>query len=236
MAFQKKQGIETTGIVNERTATLINAAVDARQPRPAQPATQTPPAATPPKAFVVVGQVRRADGTSLAGGIVLAFDKDLRGEQELGRAKTSAQGSYRIEYPAAQVAGAKKSTAALLVRVYADAAGGPGQLLVASDIHFNAKPIETIDLMVGGAVYKGPSEFEQAMADVTPLLGRLTLADLVESADNKDISYLTGETSRSPVQLVMCSVAFRLAKTTSVPPEIFFGPAGETFLLARPRW
>jgi peptidoglycan hydrolase-like protein with peptidoglycan-binding domain len=241
LAFQKKQGIETTGIVNERTATLINAAVDALRPQPAQPATRTPPEPTPPKAFVVAGQVRRADGSFLAGSVVVALDKDLRGERELGRTKTDAQGSYRIEYPVAQVAGGKKGTVALLVRVYgADAAGGPGPLLVASDISFNAKPIETIDLMVGGAVYKGPSEFEQVMADLTPLLGRLTPADLVESADSKDISYLTGETSRSPVQLAMWSVAFRLAKTTSVPPEIFFGllrenipPGAATMVMVR---
>ncbi|HEX5835250.1 MAG TPA: hypothetical protein VFY34_15415 [Pyrinomonadaceae bacterium] len=46
----------------------------------------------------VRGTIRMADGFPANGFAVAAFDRDLRREEELGRAQTDAQGFYRIRY------------------------------------------------------------------------------------------------------------------------------------------
>ena len=76
--FQQKHALEPSGVVDERTATAINADVATQQPR------------------VVRGLVWDANGKPVAGVIVKAFDKDLRSEQPLGEKVSGRDGSYEI--------------------------------------------------------------------------------------------------------------------------------------------
>ncbi|KAJ9412648.1 hypothetical protein QL093DRAFT_2032169 [Fusarium oxysporum] len=66
-----------------------------------------------------------------------------------------------------------------------------GQPLAMSEIHFNASEKEIINLVIGGAVVVGPSEFKRLVAAITPLLERtkLGIADLVEDDKSRDISF-----------------------------------------------
>src|SRR3989442_5416386 len=138
-----------------------------------------------PKTFVVRGQVRR-DGHPLNGILIAAVDKDLRREEELGQAITDGAGSYEITYTADQFHRAEKGTADLIVRAR-DAAGAS---LAASPIIFNAPPVAIVDLVVGDGLGTGLSEFEQLLAEITPLLDGLSLAQLIEDAQHQDISFL----------------------------------------------
>jgi hypothetical protein len=95
--------------------------------------------------FIVKGDIRQANGSLLAGAVVRAFDRDLRREQRLGEQRTDRVGHYEITYTRAQFCRAEKGSADLIVRVYD---GTNGQLLAKSDIIFNAKPIEVVDLTV----------------------------------------------------------------------------------------
>lgn len=77
-----------------------------------KPAATPQPAATPrtrkpvsdkplkveDKNFVVYGVVLNSDSTPAAGLTVIAFDKDVPGEDRLGQATTGAKGGYRITY------------------------------------------------------------------------------------------------------------------------------------------
>src|SRR3569832_2087994 len=199
--FQKKHGLEVNGVVGDRTAILINAEVDKL------------------KSFIVKGQIRQADGSVAVGITVIAFDKDLRSEEALGKVKTDSDGRYQIQYTAELFQRREKKTADLIVRVF-----NPDERIVAaSPIIFNAKPIEIVDLVMGGGEYRGPSEYAQLMAELTPLLGEIPLADLKEDEQFQDVTFLTGETEIKPQLIAFLILAARHSRTTNVPPEAFYG-------------
>src|SRR5712691_11182601 len=80
--------------------------------------------------FLVKGQISRADNQPLAGLIVRAFDKEMRSEEELGEALPDKDGSYQIQYSAAQLRRPGKKSADLVVHVVSQ----NGEILVASPI------------------------------------------------------------------------------------------------------
>ena len=176
--FQEEKNLENTGVVDEPTAVLINEAVQALEPEPGGDDAVS--------SFVVRGHVREADGSPLIEAIVRAFDKDLRHEEGLGEEVTDGSGSYEIVYTAAQFHRAEKQNADLVVRVFDQ----EEQELIASDILFNAQAEETVNLMIGGGEYRGPSEYGQLLAEITPVLENVLLTELSE----KDISFLSSET------------------------------------------
>ena len=104
--FQQQQGLQPTGVVDERTAPW------------------TPP---PRPSFLVNGVIRWSDGTVAPHLAVRAVDKDLRSEELLGEATTSENGFYEIAYTAGEFARSEKRTADLIVRVF-DPEGGHRRL------------------------------------------------------------------------------------------------------------
>ncbi len=171
-----------------------------------------------PAEFVVSGQVRAADGSLLAGVTVRAADRDLRTEEPLGEAVTDTEGSYEIEYSADQFSRAEKRSADLLVRAF-DASNVE---LVNSGILFNARPVETVDLLVGGGRYLGPSEYELLLAEITPILGSLTPAGLREDAEFQDITFLENETGVERERLDHLRAA-ALAADAQLPAAALYG-------------
>jgi hypothetical protein len=207
--FQKKHRLEATGVVDERTAKRINAEVgELPQPQPREPGPE-------PKGCVVRGQVRQADGSLLIGGTVRAFDKDLRSEEMLGKAQTDRDGRYEIKYTAGQFRRAEKQSADLIVRVLSR----DGLPLAASPIIFNARPEETVDLVIGGEEYRGPSEYELHLAELTPVLQGVELADLTE----EDVAFLSGETGIDPEHIAFLVLGARLGRKTDLRADAFYG-------------
>lgn len=206
LEFQEKHQAEATGVVDRPTAELINAEVDKLQPA----------------TFVVSGTIRRRDESPFAGIIVRAADKDLRSVQLLGQTKTDKNGHYEISYTPEKFLRPEKRTPDLIVRAYLNES--EEQPLVESPIKFDAQPVETIHLMVGGKRYRGPSEYEQLVAELTPLLEGMTFAELKEDEQTQNITFLSGETGVEPQLITFLSLAHRLAQQTKrVPPEAFYG-------------
>lgn len=206
--FQKKRGLETTGVVDERTAARINEQLQ--------------------KPFVVKGTVRHPDGKPFGNGLVRAFDRDLRREESLDEKPTDKQGRYEIEYSRQKFRRAEKTSADLVVRAYS--AEDDQKPVAQSRILFNARQDETIDLVVGDEAYRGPSEYERLVAELMPLLGDgLTLADLREDDEDdgqdkhQDITFLSRDTGEDPGRIALLTAAHRLLKETEVPAEVFYG-------------
>jgi peptidoglycan hydrolase-like protein with peptidoglycan-binding domain len=189
-------------------------------PTPGSPASTPPP--TPPAAApesTVRGQVRHADSATVSSITVQAFDQDLRSREALGIAVTDAAGRYFIRYTAAQFSRAEKKSADLVVQVL----DGTGKVLVSSPVMFNAPPDAVIDLMISGGVYPGPSEYEQLVEALNPLLPPgITFADLVEDETHQDISFLAGETGQDPQRIAFLAAANRLGLKTGLPAEAFY--------------
>jgi hypothetical protein len=207
--FQEMHDLVPNGIVDEGTAAMINRMVDGdgEQPPPAKP-------------FVVNGRVVHVDGRSFAGGLVRAFDKDLRSEEELGdEVPTDAQGRYEIRYGPEDFSRVEKDSADLIVRAY----NADKRELGSSPILFNAGTEETIDLVLGEGVYRGPSEYEQLEEELTPLLQGLPFAELTEDEKHQDVTFLSAETGQDPERIVFLIVAHRLMQQTDLPAEVFYG-------------
>jgi len=198
--FQQQHDLEPAGVVNARTAKEINVAAEAQQPQ----------------GFSVSGSVRE-NNTLVADITVKAYDRDLRSETLLGEATTGSKGKYKITYAAEQFSRGDKQSADLLVRAY----GENDQVLAASEIHFNAAQQQQIDLAVVRPPQPRLSEYEQFLAELTPALQDLPLAELTED----DITFLQRETAldrRHIERLVQSAV---LGKDTELLTEVFYGLA-----------
>jgi hypothetical protein len=173
-----------------------------------------------PEPFVVRGQIRQADGRLLAGALVRAFDTDLRmPEAQLGEGVTRKDGRYEITYAAARFRRPGKKSADLVVRVFSKG----GQELVSAKVIFNAKPLETVDLVIGGGEYRRPSDYERLVAELTPILEGIPLADLKEDEDHQDFTFLAGETGENRRHIEWLALAAKLGRETGLPAEVFYG-------------
>jgi peptidoglycan hydrolase-like protein with peptidoglycan-binding domain len=163
--------------------------------------------------FIVRGQVRYADGTPASDQQVRAFDKDLRTEEPLGDpAITDKDGRYEIPYTAQQFRRAEKGSADLIVRAFNGVQTPP----VSSPIIFNAQPVETVDLTVDG-VYRGPSEYDELIGALTPVLQDVPLHELTD----EDINFLTGDTGLERQRIFwLRESAKREEDTKLVDPDI----------------
>jgi hypothetical protein len=172
-----------------------------------------------PANYHVKGQVQWVDGRLAAGVVVRAFDKDLRHEEVLGQAKTDVGGNYDIAYSASQFRRAEKKGADLVIRVFRPTE----EPLGSSPVVFDAQQTETINVLLGGTVLLGPSEFTRIVADVKPLLDGVAVADLTTS----DIEFLSGESNWSKEFLGIYAAAAGLSQQTKLPAEVFYGFARE---------
>lgn len=211
--FQKKHEIDATGVVDERTATLINADFDQLN------------------FYVVKGQIRQANGSVSIGAIVAAYDKDLRSEQLLGQTKIDRNGRYEIKYTAEQFSRQEKKSADLIVRVENE----DKKPLVSSSIIFNAQPVEIVDLTVDEEEYQDLSQYERLVLELRPLLGDQAITDLREDLEEKpeegkyrDITFLSGETGFEKNVLARLVVAHKLAQQ-AIQPEFWFALLGGSF-------
>jgi hypothetical protein len=110
------------------------------------------------KSFIVRGQLRQPDGSSLSGVKVRAYHKELRREKLLGEAITDDNGCYEIK-PAV-------ASADLILR----AIGPKGEELAASDVRFHSGQEVTVDLRASRILRRSPSEFERLSEDIKPHL------------------------------------------------------------------
>ncbi len=170
------------------------------------------------KPMVVHGRVLQADGSAVPRLTVRAYDRDLRTEQALGEQTTDDTGSYSIPYGRAQFSREEKATADLLVRAF-----DKGDVVAASPTIFNAGMDETVDLIIGGARYVGASEYEVLVEDLGPVLQGRSAADLTEDDEHKDISFLAAETGHDPAHIAFLILATRIALSTKLPTEAFYG-------------
>src|SRR3984893_3532815 len=125
--------------------------------------------------FKVFGTVRDKLQRPMEYVTVKAYDKDIRSDQPLGHpAVTDASGAYQIEYSQADFARTDLLAADVVVR----ALGHDGKLLKESDVFYNAPQQLRVDIDLSGQSYAGPSEFEQTVQTVKPVIGDLPPARL----------------------------------------------------------
>ncbi|KAB1142520.1 hypothetical protein F7R91_28850 [Streptomyces luteolifulvus] len=158
----------------------------------------------------VHGQVRDSAGELLRDGSVEAYDRDLRSEERLGSAQLR-DGSYDIRYSAAQFRRAEKDKADLVLRVL----DPDRRELLRTPVRFNAPDELEWNLTLGARDYQGPSEWDVISGEILPLLEDLAPVDLREDDRFQDITFLAGETGRTPLAIGVWVGAHRLAVKTA---------------------
>ena len=126
--FQADSGLERSGQVDDATwNALLERAGNGR--------------------FVVTGAISDSDGQPVTNGMIQAFDLNAAtgAQTSLGRARPGADGRYTIEYSVAQLRDLPKLRADLLVTLQA------GGATHAADVVRDARPVETIDLVIPAA-------------------------------------------------------------------------------------
>ena len=166
--------------------------------------------------FKVLGRVLKPDGRPVVGATVKAFDLSLRDETPLGEALTNEAGRYEITYKAELFLKANKKQPDLDVRAYNQQGDKVAWFL--EPPLYNAKQAVTVNLIVGGEAYKRPSEYQQLMDTISPLLQDLELSKLTD----KDVNFLGSKTRISSEQIVHIVLASRYAQKTELPPELFY--------------
>src|SRR6266542_1304647 len=193
-------------------------------PTDGNPPNQPPDLPPAPASFTVQGQVLYANGNGLVRGIVRAFDQGLRSDKLLGEATTDDAGRYQISFSSEQFGLIRQTNAVLMIRAF-DAGGS---LLVSSQPLFNARPVETLNLVISGE-YRGPSEYERIVQDLTPLLQGFSFADLTENDERKDIGYLANKTGWEANAVALVSLADQFSQRAvnagqgaNLPPAFFY--------------
>ena len=171
---------------------------------------------------VVQGTITLADGTPVPGLRVTAFDRDFRSEQLLGKARTDAEGFYRITYTALAALRAEKGSADLGLRIHsADGktllhASGSQELLMNAPAE--ARLDRVVDLPPGAL----PNAFDQLVAALKPLIGEVPIASIqAESAADEGL-FLARELQQEVSTLTHLVLAHRLQELTDVPAAYSF--------------
>lgn len=154
----------------------------------------------------VQGTVRHANGAGAPGLVVLAFDRDLRSEESLGKAVTDREGGYRILYSTRQILRRERGGADLVVKVL-EADGTP---LATSPTTFNAPPRAVIDLTIPQG--QGAALFDRIATALEPLLEKTKIEELDESEQYEDFTFLAGETGFAKRDLFRFALAHHLQR------------------------
>ena len=178
----------------------------------------------------VTGFTRNETGGPALGAIVRVFDKDMRHEELLGQTTvTETSGNYRIVYLPSQFHRSEKKTADLIARAF----DREGNLRAESEIRFNARDEERIDLTFGPVIVPERtrlSELEQLIESVEPVRERVEYYAFSDA----DLVFLTEETIRAGSlgvaerrtvreRLGFLRSASQFALRTSIPLAAFYG-------------
>ena len=244
--FQDQYGLESSGQVDERTASVMNDLLG-RGGGPVEPERPVEPEnpVEPPPEFrcLVRGHVKYRGGLSIPDATVRAFHRELRSEVELGEAKTDEDGNFEIYYnfDGSRARGSSDRPPDLFVRVSDQSGeGGSERVLGESPTHFAAQPILKIRVQINGGPARIWSDFEQIEREVAPYLNELKASDLVEDDSHQDVSLLAGKLAVEPERLAAFVAAHRLAAEVDGDPAVFYAlvrrglPSNLSELLAVP--
>lgn len=180
---------------------------------------------------LVVGTVIDKVGRPLSNLVVQAYDRGLRSEELLGECVTGRDGKYEIAWSLGQLGARGKGSADLAIKVVTRE---KKLLLFASgvdEIRFNAARREQIDVTIEAAVTPDVVEYDHIVAQVTPLAGAVAIADLQESNEHRDLSFLTKQTDIPADKLGHVVVAQRLQAASQIDAAFFYALLRKNTLL-----
>ncbi len=159
--------------------------------------------------YVVTGTVASPDSASVGGLHVQLVDRNVGQDVILAETLTDERGRYRASFIPTSLRQRGKQHPDLQARVYAGQ-----EFLAASDVRYNAAEREMLDVVLPANSAALPSEHET-------LTGALAahfdgpLADLKESNDRQDITYLANKTGWDARAVAMTALADQFSRSDS---------------------
>ena len=175
--------------------------------------------AVPESTYRVYGTVRDQYQRPLARARVDVFDRDIRSLQKLGSAVTDERGAYQVRYSRSEFARQDKQAADIVVQVFS----ADGTKLQETPTTFNASAELQVDIDLATRPYAGLSELERVLATVEPVIAPLPPAQLTETSDHADLSFLVNKTGLSRDVLEDFAMAYQWAATTRVMQAAYYG-------------
>ncbi|KAF3906395.1 hypothetical protein ABW20_dc0104863 [Dactylellina cionopaga] len=105
---------------------------------------------------------------------------------------------------------------------FASAANAESPVLE-SEIHFNCSQETVINLVIGGTILRGKSEYQMLLEAITPVLDGVALQDLVEDEKFQDMTFLSKELEEPAERISYMALAHRSYAETKIPAESFYG-------------
>ncbi len=196
--------------------------------------------------FIVRGRVIDGQGRAHGGLVVIAYDRDMRRWQELGRALTTEDGVFEIEYSYESFRQAEGKVQPELDLVLQIMRRADGEALEPLHVHEEPRPVPpvvTVDVVIPTPTEPQPSEFQRVSTLTLPLLvgqgteipqhtftavlppryGDLPPAELIGS----DVKFVMRETKLEPSLVQAWADAARMARELALAtarPPVMPGP------------
>lgn len=183
------------------------------------------------KQNLVLGRVVDRLNRPLANLIVQAFSRDMRAEKLLGESVTDKNGHYEIAWLPSRPGGRAIKEADIGIKVITRE---KKTLLYASrmdEVRYKASPREEINITIGTAIKPEVVEYDHILKQVSYLAGRVAIADLQESKEHRDITFLSNEADIPVEKIEHLVVAHRLQDESKIDAAFFYALLRKNTLL-----
>ncbi|HWW73910.1 MAG TPA: hypothetical protein VNZ44_00855, partial [Pyrinomonadaceae bacterium] len=164
-------------------------------------------------AYSVSGVVRSPDRAGVGGLRVRVVDRNVGQDVMLAETPTDARGRFEVGFDPSAALGARKQRPDLQARVYAGET-----FLAASRVVYDASERETLDVALPPNSAALQSEHETLVAAIAAHYEG-ALADLRETAERPDITYLANKSGWDARAVALAALAEQLARQTADEAE-----------------
>ncbi|MEP7304387.1 MAG: hypothetical protein ABJA98_02605 [Acidobacteriota bacterium] len=192
---------------------------------------------TSPARITISGRVLVQNGNPAVGVMVNARERGLRGGNVLASAQTGRFGEYSVAFDVAKLTIAAGGRSGVQLEVTAAApptpprvrgkrakatAAAPPTVLGSSQVLFNLRETNCVDIMLAHAEYTGATEYDSLVGNVRGLLGTLDITALSQDEKVQDYDFLAGTLGRTSVEIRMLADAARFSAQTSISAAVFY--------------
>ena len=146
-----------------------------------------------PNPNTVLGKVTDGNGRPLANLKVAIYDVDMREWQTLADTFTNKEGKYELKWTHDQLSGRGKKTADIAVKVFTKEKNTDIFKSSMNEVRFNVSDREEINITIRQSLPKEVVEFDFLVKEVTFLANKIAIADLQESNEHRDVTFLSKE-------------------------------------------
>jgi 5-hydroxyisourate hydrolase-like protein (transthyretin family) len=174
------------------------------------------------KPNTVLGKVTDANGRPLANLKVEIYDVDMREWQALADTFTNKEGKYELQWRHEQLSGRGKKEADIAVKVFTKKKNTELFKSSLDDVRFNASEREEIKITIKKALPKEVVEFDFLVKEVSYLANKIAIADLQESKEHRDVTFLSKELEVPADKIEHLIVAHRLQNISKIDAAFFY--------------